>query len=152
MTGLSPGGTTPHAGDESSASSIINVDVSEGILVPEADAEVGLVDAEAGSAYVSASSPVGGEASKKALRDHLRKTLNKKDSYTGAFNPWHEVRLNPTPADTDVASRRSRRRKMSLDVDEVSLDLGSSLIVSLSGGVYKQNFQRMCTPQDNTLS
>ncbi|KAI0300286.1 trafficking protein Mon1-domain-containing protein [Russula brevipes] len=82
MTGLSPGGTTPHAGDESSASSIINVDVSEGILVPEADAEVGLVDAEAGNAYVSASSPVGGEASKKALRDHLRKTLNRKDSYT----------------------------------------------------------------------
>ncbi|KAI0283975.1 DUF254-domain-containing protein [Russula aff. rugulosa BPL654] len=75
--------------------------MSEGILVPEADAEVGLVD-EAGNAYVTASTPIGDEASKKALRDHLRRTLNKKESYT----------------DTDVASRRSRRRKVSIDVDE----------------------------------
>lgn len=87
MTGLSPGGTTTHTGEESSASSVVNVDMSEGILVPEADAEVGLVD-EAGNAYVTASTPIGDEASKKALRDHLRRTLNKKDSYTGACRPW----------------------------------------------------------------
>ena len=87
MTGLSPGGTTTHTGEESSASSVINVDMSEGILVPEADAEVGLVD-EAGNAYVTASTPIGDEASKKALRDHLRRTLNKKESYTGACCPW----------------------------------------------------------------
>lgn len=83
MSGLSPGGTTTHTGEESSASSVINVDMSEGILVPEADAEVGLVD-ETGNAYVTASTPMGDEASKKALRDHLRRTLNKKESYTGA--------------------------------------------------------------------
>ncbi len=87
MTGLSPGGTTTNTGEESSASSVINVDMSEGILVPEADAEVGLVD-EAGNAYVTASTPIGDEASKKALRDHLRRTLNKKESYTGACRPW----------------------------------------------------------------
>lgn len=87
MSGLSPGGTTSHTGEESSASSVINVDMSEGILVPEADAEVGLVD-EAGNAYVTASTPIGDEASKKALRDHLRRTLNKKESYTGASRPW----------------------------------------------------------------
>jgi vacuolar fusion protein MON1 len=90
MSSLSPGGpTTSHTGEESSASSIINVDTSEGILVPEADAEVGLVD-EAGNAYVTASTPAGDEASKKALRDHLRWTLNKKDSYTGACYSWPE--------------------------------------------------------------
>ncbi|KAH8998584.1 vacuolar fusion protein MON1 [Lactarius akahatsu] len=81
--------------------------MGEGILVPEADAEVGVADGEVGNAYVSASSPIGDEASKKALRDHLRNTLSKKGSYT------------------DAASRRSRRRKMSVDadVDEVSLDI-----------------------------
>ena len=82
MSGLSPGGSTTHTGEESSASSVLNVDMSEGILVPEADAEVGLVD-EAGNAYVTASTPIGDEASKKALRDHLRRTLNKRESYTG---------------------------------------------------------------------
>jgi hypothetical protein len=61
--------------------------MGEGILVPEADAEVGLVDADPGNVYASASSPAGDEASKKALRDHLRRTLNKKDSYTGARYP-----------------------------------------------------------------
>ncbi|KAI0250818.1 trafficking protein Mon1-domain-containing protein [Lactifluus subvellereus] len=101
-----PGSTASHTGEESSASSIINVDMSEGILVPEADAEVGMVDGEAGNAYVLASPSVGDEASKKALRDHLRRTLNKKDSYP----------------DGDVASRRSRRRKASLDLDGVSLE------------------------------
>lgn len=89
MSGLSPGpvNTTSHAGEESSASSIINVDMGEGFLVPEADAEVGVVDGEVGNAYVSASSPIGDEASKKALRDHLRKTLSKKGSYSGALSP-----------------------------------------------------------------
>lgn len=114
MSGLSPGpvSTTSHTGEESSASSIINVDMGEGILVPEADAEVGVADGEVGNAYVSASSPIGDEASKKALRDHLRNTLSKKGSYM----------------DADAASRRSRRRKMSVDADveEVSLDIADA--------------------------
>ncbi|KAH9080547.1 trafficking protein Mon1-domain-containing protein [Lactarius deliciosus] len=89
MSGLSPGpvSTTSHTGEESSASSIINVDMGEGILVPEADAEVGVADGEVGNAYVSASSPIGDEASKKALRDHLRNTLSKKGSYTADVFP-----------------------------------------------------------------
>lgn len=95
MSSISPGvTTTSQTGEESSASSIINVDTSEGILVPEADAEVGLVD-EAGNAYVTASTPAGDEASKKALRDHLRWTLNKKDSYTGACHSWPEIPPDP---------------------------------------------------------
>ncbi len=137
MSGLSPGpvSTTSHTGEESSASSIINVDMGEGILVPEADAEVGVADGEVGNAYVSASSPIGDEASKKALRDHLRNTLSKKGSYTGAYHQRPIVRSNPRHADADVASRRSRRRKMSVDadVDEVSLELGPRLRYSLRG-------------------
>jgi vacuolar fusion protein MON1 len=88
-----PGGMTSHTGEESSASSIINVDMSEGILVPEADAEVGIADGEAGNVYVRTSLPVGDEASKKALRDHLRRTLNKKESYPGACHSWTDLRL-----------------------------------------------------------
>ncbi|KAI9512410.1 trafficking protein Mon1-domain-containing protein [Russula earlei] len=89
MSGPSPGGaTSSHTGEESSASSVINVDMGEGILVPEADAEVGLADAEAGNVYVIAASvPAGDEASKRALRDHLRRTLNKRDSSTADVYP-----------------------------------------------------------------
>jgi hypothetical protein len=83
MSGMSPGPVST-TGEESSASSIITVDMGEGILVPEADAEVGVADGEVGNAYAIASPPVGDEASKKALRDHLRNTLSKKGSYTGA--------------------------------------------------------------------
>ena len=128
MNGLSPGPVNT-TGEESSASSIITVDMGEGILVPEADAEVGVADGEVGNAYVSASSPIGDEASKKALRDHLRNTLSKKGSYTGACYQRPIVRSNPRHADADVASRRSRRRKMSVDadVDEISLELGPRL-------------------------
>jgi hypothetical protein len=151
MSGLSPGGMPSHTGEESYASSIINVDMGEGILVPEADAEVGLADAESGNVYASASSPVGDEASKKALRDHLRRTLNKKDSYSGACHPRSVIHPNPRLADTDVASRRSRRRKMSLDVDEVSLELGSSILSCLSGGFLLTEPLQMFTPQGNIL-
>jgi hypothetical protein len=105
MSSISPGATTTsHTGEESSASSIINVDTSEGILVPEADAEVGLVD-EAGNAYVTASTPAGDEASKKALRDHLRWTLNKKDSYTGSCHLWPEIRSNQNDSQTPMSLR-----------------------------------------------
>ncbi|KAI0269832.1 trafficking protein Mon1-domain-containing protein [Gloeopeniophorella convolvens] len=100
-----PSATTSHTGDESSASSVINVDFGEGILVPEADAEVGMIDVDTGNAFVRANPPAGDEASKKALRDHLRRTLSKKDSFT------------------DASSRRSRRRKKSVDADETSLEL-----------------------------
>ncbi len=134
MSGLSPGPS--HTGEESSASSIINVDMGEGILVPDADTEVGMADAEVGNAYISATSPTGDEASKKALRDHLRKTLSKKGSYTGVCR--HQLPIvcfNPRHIDADAASRRSRRRKMSVDadVDEVSLELGLGLTYSLRG-------------------
>ena len=85
---------TSHTGEESSESSILNVDMSEGILVPEADAEVGIVDGEAGNVCVMMSPSVGDEASKKALRDHLRRTLNKKESYPGVCHSWANLRVN----------------------------------------------------------
>lgn len=77
------GGVPSNAGAESSASSVINLDMNEGILVPEIDAEVDTVDGEAGSAIGHAALPAGDEASKKALRDQLRRTLNKKESLSG---------------------------------------------------------------------
>jgi hypothetical protein len=46
------------------------------------------------------------------------------------------IRLYPRIADTDVASRRSRRRKVSIDVDEVSLEIGSLFMSWPLDGVY----------------
>jgi len=94
MSGLSPGvaTTSHHTGEESSASSIINIDMGEGILVTEAEAEVGLVDTEPGNVYASASVPAGDEVSKRALRDQLRRTLSKRDSSTGTCRLWPETR------------------------------------------------------------
>ncbi|KDQ62528.1 hypothetical protein JAAARDRAFT_189835 [Jaapia argillacea MUCL 33604] len=86
----------------SSASSVINMDVSEGILVPEADVEVDTVEGEEGSAIGRVAAPSADEDSKKHLRDQLRRTLSNKGS-------------NP-----DMASRPSRKKTKSTEMDGLS--------------------------------
>ncbi|KAI0320195.1 trafficking protein Mon1-domain-containing protein [Amylostereum chailletii] len=100
--------TAPKSGIESSASSVFNVDMNEGILVPEADADVSTVDGEAGSAMGRSSSPAGDESSKKALRDQLRKTLSKKESFS------------------DASPRRARRRNRTVDADDLAVELANA--------------------------
>ena len=65
-------------GNSSSASS-----VAEGILFQEPDAEFDIIDGEQGSAAGLVESQAGNEESKKNLRDQLRRTLSKKESFTG---------------------------------------------------------------------
>ncbi|KAH9891571.1 trafficking protein Mon1-domain-containing protein [Cubamyces lactineus] len=74
-----PGTSTPRreGGESSSASS-----VTEGILVKEPDVEVETIDGEQGNASGSLDSCARDEESKKHLRDQLRRTLSKKESFT----------------------------------------------------------------------
>ena len=67
-------------GTESGSSSSI----AEGILVQEPDAEVDIIGGEQGNASGIVESRAGNEESKKSLRDQLRRTLSKKESFTGA--------------------------------------------------------------------
>lgn len=76
----------PPSGVQSSASSVINVDLSEGILVPEVDAEVDVMDGDVTGAIAGFNrAPAGDEVSKKALRDQLRRTLSTRESPTGQY-------------------------------------------------------------------
>lgn len=102
--------SNPHAGVESSASSVVNLDMGEGILVPDADAEVDVIDGEVGTAVGRSGSNAGDEASKKALRDQLRHTLSKRES------------------PTDMAPRRRHRRRQtgSDAVDEITREMGDA--------------------------
>ena len=53
-------------------------------MVQEPDAEVDIIDGEQGNASGIVESRAGDEESKKSLRDQLRRTLSKKESFTGA--------------------------------------------------------------------
>ena len=77
--------TSPHmqpaTGLESSASSVINLDISDGILVHDVDAEVDTTTSEETTA-VGLIDDIADEESRKSLRDQLRRTLSKKE-HTG---------------------------------------------------------------------
>ncbi|KAL1950355.1 hypothetical protein VTO73DRAFT_5479 [Trametes versicolor] len=87
-----PGTTTPKqdGGESSSASS-----TTEGILIREPDAEVDTIDGEQGNASGLVDSRAGDEDSKKNLRDQLRRTLSKKESFTdiSKFRQRHREKL-----------------------------------------------------------
>ncbi|KAI0769013.1 DUF254-domain-containing protein [Trametes elegans] len=55
----------------------------EGILIQEPDTEVEVIDGEQGNATGLVESRAGDEESKRNLRDQLRRTLSKKESFTG---------------------------------------------------------------------
>lgn len=63
------------SGMESSASSIMNVEVGDGILMKDAEAEVETGDGEDGAAVGHIEPPIGDEEARKNLREHLRRTL-----------------------------------------------------------------------------
>ncbi|KAI0823924.1 trafficking protein Mon1-domain-containing protein [Trametes gibbosa] len=83
-------------GESSSTSS-----VAEGILVQEPDVEVDTIDGEQGNATGLMDSPANDEDSKKNLRDQLRRTLSKKESFT------------------DISKFRQRHKEKTAAIDEV---------------------------------
>ncbi|KAG2155927.1 uncharacterized protein EDB93DRAFT_62171 [Suillus bovinus] len=74
--------TTPTLG--SSASSVTNLDLNDGILVHEVDPEVDTTHSEDTTA-VGQIDDVAGEESRKNLRDHLRRTLSVQREKSGIF-------------------------------------------------------------------
>lgn len=71
---------------ESSASSVINLDISDGILVADVDAEVETAASEETTA-VGQIDDVADEESRKSLRDQLRRTLSKREPTGSSLSP-----------------------------------------------------------------
>ncbi|KAF7314479.1 hypothetical protein MKEN_00920900 [Mycena kentingensis (nom. inval.)] len=92
----------PQSTLDSTASSVVNLDLNEGILIQDVDADTDTVDGEEITGILSASTD---EASKKSLRDQLRRTLSHKPSrpdmvptrslYKGKHLPMHEIAAEP---------------------------------------------------------
>lgn len=68
---------------DSSASSVINVEPAEGILIHDIDVDANQTDGEDIESIDKARQPDQGEDSKKLLRDQLRKSLNHKVTPSG---------------------------------------------------------------------
>ena len=75
----------PMPGLESSASSVTNLDLNEGILVHDIDPEVDTTHSEDTTA-VGQIDDVADEESRKNLRDHLRRTLSVQREKSGQFH------------------------------------------------------------------
>lgn len=68
---------------ESSASSLINVDLNEGIMLQDADTDVDTAEGEDVTVMGHVETSAGDDDSKKMLRDQLRKTLSHRQSRSG---------------------------------------------------------------------
>lgn len=73
----------PMTGLESSASSVTNLDLNEGILVHDVDPDVDTPHSE--DTAVGQIDDVASEESRKNLRDHLRRTLSVQREKSGQF-------------------------------------------------------------------
>ncbi|KAI0670861.1 trafficking protein Mon1-domain-containing protein [Trametes maxima] len=97
-----PGAATPkrEGGETSSTHS-----VTEGILIQEPDVEVEIMDGEQGNASGQVDSRAGDEESKKNLRDQLRRTLSKKESFTDVskFRQRHREKTAMTQEMQDIS-------------------------------------------------
>lgn len=98
--------TTP--GLESSASSITNLDLNDGILVHEMDPEVDTTHSEDTTA-VGQIDDVADEESRKNLRDHLRRTLSIQREKSDAKRKTDEfLEINSVSPDTTLEGYRPR--------------------------------------------
>lgn len=98
--------TTP--GLESSASSVTNLDLNDGILVHEADPEVDTTHSEDATA-VGQIDDVADEESRKNLRDHLRRTLSVQREKSDSKRKTEELlEISPVSLDTTLEGYRPR--------------------------------------------
>ncbi|CAL1713268.1 unnamed protein product [Somion occarium] len=88
---------------DSSASSAINVEATEGILIQESEVEVETIDGEEGTVSGHMESTATDEEAKRSLREHLRRTLSEQDT------------------SSETIPRRTPRRGMSVETEELSV-------------------------------
>ncbi|KAH7885260.1 DUF254-domain-containing protein [Phlebopus sp. FC_14] len=100
-TSQSPAIQPSTTGLESSASSVINLDLNEGILVHDVDAEVDTVDSEETTA-VGQIDEVADEESRKSLRDRLRRTLSVKEPPVVGSHLPKSLALSEIPAGDEI--------------------------------------------------
>lgn len=75
---------------------MINLDISDGILVHDVDAEVETMASEETTA-VGQIDDIADEESRKSLRDQLRRTLSKKEHTGTSFFCFRHVRIQTRP-------------------------------------------------------
>ncbi len=68
---------------DSAASSVLDLDMTEGILLQEAETDADAAEGEEVNVMGSLNTTAGHADSKQSLRDQLRKTLNRKQSMQG---------------------------------------------------------------------
>lgn len=111
----------PNPALDSTASSVVNLDLNEGILIQDVDAETDTADGEEINVMGIVHST--DEASKKSLRDQLRRTLSNRPSRLGksarlALSLLSKLNL-------DMISSRARRKGKQPSVHEIAPDLGT---------------------------
>ncbi|KAJ7133021.1 trafficking protein Mon1-domain-containing protein [Mycena filopes] len=96
----------PNPSLDSTASSVVNLDLNEGILIQDVDGDADTVDGEEITVVMGIVNAATDEASKKSLRDQLRRTLSSR------------------PSRPDLVPSR-RRRGRHLAMNEIAPEAGS---------------------------
>lgn len=137
---------------DSSASSVANLDLNEGILIQDIDAEVDTISSEEGTAIGQIDATSGDDQSKQSLRDQLRRTLSHRPSKPGV-SPWPLYQVFPPIIPPDFKSTsRSRHKGKSVDMDELALKAGNALTnVVRSIALIHVRLQRLDTLLENIL-
>ncbi|KAF4599518.1 Vacuolar fusion protein mon1 [Pleurotus pulmonarius] len=113
---------------DSAASSVLDLDMTEGILLQEAETDADAAEGEEVNVMGSLNTTAGHEDSKQSLRDQLRKTLNRKQSMQDLPSPRTKVK----PAMDDIPYEPTQ--SFSEREYFVLTDAGKPVFVSRSGG------------------
>lgn len=106
---------------ESSASSLSNADVNEGILIQDVEVEVDTTDGDGGSAVGQLDSVATDEDSKRSLRDKLRETLSKRHNSPSEFRLIHLL-VSESELVIDTASAHTRSTWRQAGLAEIPYD------------------------------
>ncbi|KAJ8696394.1 Vacuolar fusion protein mon1 [Pleurotus ostreatus] len=113
---------------DSAASSVLDLDMTEGILLQEAETDADAAEGEEVNVMGSLNTTAGHEDSKQSLRDQLRKTLNRKQSMQDLPSP--RTKVKPVMDDIPYEPTQSFGEREYF----VLTDAGKPVFVSRSGG------------------
>ncbi|TFY67857.1 hypothetical protein EVJ58_g1367 [Rhodofomes roseus] len=111
----------PHEGASSSASSVLNLETpTPEMLVTTPEAEVGTIASDQSSVSGHTATRPGEGDSKQQLRDHLRRTLSRKESLSGERSLHTRDPMHSTFEDLALRSRSRRRKGKEVDLHQIS--------------------------------